>query len=96
MLDDHGIEVRILMLVRELCGYDAVILLWHHKFIFSIHDQQEVRVGEAPLLELDDIHMRYHNNQDVLLEQHLFHGLQLGPKHACDKIWSVLGCLARK
>ena len=52
-------------------------------------------MGEASLLEFDHIYMCFDNTEDVILEEHLLHRLQLGSKHTGNKIWSVLRCLAR-
>jgi hypothetical protein len=53
-------------------------------------------MGEPPLLELYHIDAWLHNTKDMLLGQHLFHLLQLGPEHSRHNIWSVLQGLACK
>ena len=56
MGSDGLVQLRLVFFVWQLGAYESIVVIGRSWLVGSIEDEQDVRVRQAPFLELDHVH----------------------------------------
>ncbi len=84
----------VCILIKQLCRHHAVVLIGPSWFVIGVQNEQNVCMGQASLLPLNDMNVSHHLAKNALLQKLIQQVLQFANKNACDQIRAIIGNLA--
>jgi hypothetical protein len=81
--------------IRQLSTHNVIILSWLTGLVLLVQHNQEVGMGQAPLLELHHTYVTHNTPKDVVIFDFMLQRLQLLVKDTHNEVMSVIGGHAR-